>query len=642
MSRNRIICGLLILLTLAVYAQVGGFGFIHLDDYDYVCENPHVHTGLNAGNIAWAFTEAHSANWHSLTWLSLMADAQITRWIGGDPTTDAAVFHLTNLILHLANVLLVFAALNLMTRASWRSAIVAALFAVHPIHVESVAWIAERKDVLSTLMWWLTILAYAKYTRGRSYTWYCVSAGFLVLGLLAKPMLVTLPLVLLLLDVWPLRRLRVPAIESESSDSGFPQVSWRVALLEKLLLMVIVAVAAVLTVHIQKQAGAMQGTFVFDLSVRLSNAMVAYVAYLGKLLWPFGLAPFYPHPYIVPPRTLSDAAVGTSVALLLALTIVLATLSWRARRAEWLIGWLWYLGTMVPVIGVIMVGEHALADRYAYVTFIGLYIVLVWGAGVMLDRFAAPRAVAGVLAAGVIVLLAARSIDQAHAWRNSIALFGHTLDVTQYNWKAHNSLADALIQASDDDTPSDRRERLLKSIEHTREALHLRPSYVEPMVNKADAHVALGQIGTALAIYERASETDPENAGLYCGWGIALAKLDRHDDAAEKLHRALEIAPSHFRATEALVEVYSAQGHYQDALDISEPTVAMMAAPSDTLLEMLAIAYAKSGRFDDAVRAAERALASLPRGTSPQRVAELDRRLTQFRAGRLSDIEGDP
>ncbi|MAE60653.1 MAG: hypothetical protein CMJ49_04755, partial [Planctomycetaceae bacterium] len=256
--RSRLICGALILLTLIVYWRVVSFEFIHFDDADYVCKNPHVYTGLTADNIIWAFTKSHVANWHSLTWVSLMIDAQITRWIGNDPTehNHAHVFHATNLLLHVANVLLVFAVLNLMTHAPWRCACVAAIFAVHPIHIESVAWVAERKDVLSILFWWLAVGAYVRYTTHRSYAWYALVAVFLVMGLLAKPMLVTLPFALLLLDVWPLNRLKLPGIHIQPDTTHSTTTTWTRAVIEKLPLLLIAGAAIALTIHVQKHAGA--------------------------------------------------------------------------------------------------------------------------------------------------------------------------------------------------------------------------------------------------------------------------------------------------------------------------------------------------------------------------------------------------
>ena len=554
--RNWIICGALTVLTLIVYRTVVGFEFVHLDDLDYVVENAHVHTGITPDNFRWAFTEVHSGNWHSLTWVSLMIDAQITIWLGQDPTVHAAVFHGTNLLLHLANVLLVFAVLNMMTRAPWRCAMVAGLFAVHPIHIESVAWVSERKDVLNTLFAWLSIWAYVRYTRARSVFWYITAAMLFVLGLLAKPMLVTLPCVLLLLDIWPLRRVKLPFMNVQHRPSDSSVATWRRAILEKAPLLAIVAGAIMLTVVAQRHAGAMGGTDEFGLDVRLSNAVVAYAAYLGSLFWPIELAVFYPHPYLVPPRTLSDDTIYGAIALLLIVTVGLVLMAWRLRRTELLVGWLWFAGTMVPVIGIIMVGEHAHADRYAYLPFIGLYIILVWGAADLIHLLFRRRLVGTLVAVSVsaviLISLVARSADQVSHWRSSVALFNHALRVTDYNWKAHDSLACALLDHAWEADGDQRRDLLRLCIVQAQSSVNIYPHYGRPLIVWGCALVELGQPEAALPILERALKTKQAGAGAYRSYGIALAMTGRRARAIHMLNHALRLNPNDEAAKKAL------------------------------------------------------------------------------------------
>ena len=532
MRQNIVICALLVLATFILYRQVVTFEFVNHDDPQYVYLNPHVHTGLTFQNIQWAFTEPHAANWHALTWLSLMLDAHITRGLGNDPTHAAAVYHATNLLLHIANVLLIFAVINMMTRAPWRSAVVAALFALHPIHIESVAWISERKDVLSTLFWWLTIWAYVHYTRTRSITWYVTTAALLILGLLAKPMLVTLPCVLLLLDIWPLQRLKVPLINFGPYPPHSALATWRRAIFEKLPLLAIIAAAVALTLHVQSQAGATHVSFDADLSMRFANAVIAYGKYLGKLFWPFALAVFYPHPAAVGARTIDPFAVGLAIIILALVTVTLINVAHLSRRGYPLIGWLWFLGTMVPVLGIIQVGDQAMADRYAYVTFPGLYILLVWSASDLLRHFRAPRLVAPLLTAVILIALAARSGDQLPHWRNSEALFQHALAVTTDNCPANFVLAVTYIEKSFDETGQTRIQLLHRSMDHARAAVDIDPSHFKSLIQ----------------------------------WGSALYQLGHDAQAIEKLHQATVVSHNNPHAVEALVCNLFLLNRYPDAI----------------------------------------------------------------------------
>jgi hypothetical protein len=406
----------LALLTLAAWLPALRNGFVNLDDPYYVTANPRVLQGITRAGIAWALTAKVASNWHPLTLFSHMLDGQL---YGLKP----AGHHATSLLLHLANVLLLFEVLRRMTGAAGRSAAVAALFAVHPTRVESVAWIAERKDVLSALFWILAMGAWARYARRPSIGRYGLVAFLMILGLMAKPMVVTLPFALLLLDVWPLDRL---------------PLGWRRLGVEKLPLLALSAASSLITLRYQEMS--LAPLEVVPWSLRAANALVAYAAYLGKLFWPTRLAIFYPIPPVIPAWKIAGAAL-----LLIAIT---ALAVWRARREPWLLtGWLWFLGTLVPVIGLVQVGRQAMADRYTYIPSIGLFLALVW---TLAELARAHRAALAATAGIVILALAVATRVQVGYWADSATLFRHALTATDDgNYLAHIGLGKALMGEKD-------------------------------------------------------------------------------------------------------------------------------------------------------------------------------------------------
>ncbi len=406
----------LALLTLAAWLPALRNGFVNLDDPYYVTAQPHVLPGITRAGLAWAWTAKVASNWHPLTMLSHMLDCQL---FGLDP----AGHHATSLLLHLANVLLLFAVLWRMTGAAGRSAAVAALFAVHPTHVESVAWVAERKDVLSALFWLLAMGAWERYARAPSIGRYLLVALLMALGLMAKPMVVTLPFALLLLDVWPLGRL---------------QLGWKRLTIEKIPLLALSAASSLITLRYQQTSLAPLG--VVPWSLRAANALVSYAAYLGKLFLPRHLAVFYPIPLAIPAWKVAGAA--------LLLTALTALAVWRARREPWLlVGWLWFLGTLVPVIGLVQVGRQAMADRYTYIPSIGLFLAVVWS---LAELGKAHRAALAATAGIVILALAAITWTQIGYWSDSATLFRHALAATgDDNYLAHIGLGKALMGEKD-------------------------------------------------------------------------------------------------------------------------------------------------------------------------------------------------
>ncbi|HWN40633.1 MAG TPA: glycosyltransferase family 39 protein [Thermoanaerobaculia bacterium] len=447
----------LVLLTLAVYLPVLTHGFIRFDDPVYVTRNPWVKAGLTWDGIVWAFTANVASNWHPLTLLSHMLDCEL---FGMDPLGH----HLTSLLLHTASVVLLFEAFRRMTGAVWRSAAVAALFAIHPTHVESVAWIAERKDVLSGFFWMLTLLAWAFYVRQPSPKRYAAVALSLAAGLLSKPMVVTLPFVLLLLDVWPLRR----------------EIPRKIRIKEKLPLFALVAASCVATVI--AQSGAIGMASQFPMKLRLANAVLSYVAYLGKTLFPSRLAVFYPMPTEFPAWKVAGAA------LLLACLTVLAL---RAGRYV-TVGWLWYLGTLVPVIGIVQVGGQAMADRYTYLPTIGLFLIAVWGF---------PRRAVWI---PILLALAIATRLQLRHWQNSESLFRHAAAVTERNFIAHLNLAQ--IHAN-------RGERG-PALEHFRTTLEIRPGMWQAQASLGNTLRRWGRPDKALPHLRNAVRLRPHDPRL--------------------------------------------------------------------------------------------------------------------------------
>jgi protein O-mannosyl-transferase len=553
MRRELAIVVLLVVATLAVYAQVTRHDFVNYDDPDYVSGNSVVRAGLTRAGVTWAFTTGHAGNWHPLTWLSHMLDAQLYE-------TSPGGHHVTSVLLHTANTLLLFAFLRGTTGAVWPSATVAALFALHPLHVESVAWLAERKDVLSTFFWMLTLLAYAWYARRPGLARHLGVLVLLACGLMAKPMVVTLPLVMLLMDVWPLGR---------TTSVGN-------RLLEKVPFLILVIVSAVVTFVVQLHGGAVATADSLPFGTRLANALVSYVAYLGKMLYPVGLVIFYPH---VPlPRW---QVVAAAVALLFASWLVLRA----APRRPWLlVGWLWYVVTLLPVSGIVQVGDQAMADRFTYVPLIGPFIMLAWAGAELTRRRPSTK---WITAASSVLLLAgcaASSARQLRYWRDSVALFEHAIAVIPDNYVAQFSLANALAeQGKFDDAIAHynaalrakpdlakaqsnlgavlaREGRTQEAVAHYVEALRLNPDLVEAHNNLGAALAGAGRIDEAIAQYQDALRLKPDYPDAHANLGMALASQDKIDLAIAHYQEALRLDPNHPGARYNLARALAARG----------------------------------------------------------------------------------
>jgi tetratricopeptide (TPR) repeat protein len=532
----------LLVSIVAVYAQTAHFDFVNFDDPEYVAQNLHVRSGLTAPDIGWAFTSGEAANWFPVTWLSHMLDCQLFGLRSG-------WHHLTNVWFHALATLLLFAFLDRATKARWRSALVAFLFALHPLHVESVAWIAERKDVLSAFFWFLTLYAYVGYTERPDGKRYALTLGAFCLGLMAKPMAVTLPFVLLLLDVWPLRRM---------------QTMRRRAVWEKAPFFAAAVIVGLVTYLVQRASGAVQAVSAFPIALRVENALISYVIYIAKMFWPSGLAVFYPYPLRVPVWEAVSAAIG--------IVGVTALVLRSFRNYPYLsVGWFWYVGTLAPVVGLIQVGAQARADRYTYIPLTGVFIMLVWGAADVARRW--PRARTGVLVlagAGCSSCFALTAAQIEH-WRDSESLFRHALDVTHANYVAQHNLGVALSE-----TP----EKLPEAIQHLDAAVRIQPNSVRARTDLGNALANTpGRLEEAVAQYRAALRIAPDAAITHNDLGNTLLKMQGHvTEAIAEYRKALRLKPDYAEAHNDLGSALAeAPGRLPEA--ISEFQTALLIDP---------------------------------------------------------------
>jgi Tfp pilus assembly protein PilF len=552
--------------VLAVFWPALGHDFVNYDDDLYVTRNPWVQQGLTGASVRWALTTDAASNWHPLTWLSHQLDWEL--W-GPAPRGH----HATSVALHAVNTLLLFGLLGAMTASPWRSALVAALFGLHPLHVESVAWVAERKDVLSACLWLLTTLAYVAYARRPGGVRLLAVTLGLTLGLMAKPMVVTLPFTLLLLDYWPLGRWR--------HARDLRPLVW-----EKLPLFVLVAVASVVTWRVQHAAGAV---IPLPLENRVGHAVVTYVAYLWKMLWPASLAPMYVHP--------GSEAPGRVFACAVLLALVTAVAVWQRRsRPFLLVGWLWYLGTLVPVIGLVQVGATAMADRFTYIPLIGVFVALAW----LVPVSPAPRPVAAA-AVAVLALLAVRARAQVGVWRDSATLFAHALSVDEGNPLAHVNLAVELDARGDANGAA----------AHLERALVLRPDMLTARIALGNNLVRRGRADEAIAQYRAAIASDPTSARALNNLGWLQLQLGRLDEAIDSLERALRIDPGLATAHNDLGMARARRGESAAARAHFERAVAADPGYADAHNNLAAMLLSE-GRVDEAVAHAERAIAARP------------------------------
>ena len=542
----------LAIATLSIYWQVHNFAFVSFDDNVYITENEYVQQGINRDNLIWAFNPSKSdgqAYWHPLTWLSHMLDCQMFG-------LNSGAHHLMNLGFHIVNAILLFLALYLMTGAPWKSAFVAALFALHPINADSVAWVSERKNLLSTTFWMLTLLAYIRYARKPEIFRYFMIFCALALGLLAKPMLVTLPCVLFLLDYWPLGRInigqQITTANDPNSGPTFKTVGISRLFIEKIpFLALSIATIALAVISIQVNANnQLIDTSAVPMKLRIGNAMVSYVAYLGKMVWPAQLAVFYPFPKII--------SLWQSFGAALFLIMVSALIVTNARKSPWLAtGWLWYLGTLLPVIGLVQGGLWpALADRWAYVPFIGIFIILAWGVPAFIPECKLKKLGIGLTAATLLFCLSIATWIQAGFWKNSQTLFSHALAVTSGNYIAHNNLGNALF----------RQGRITEAAYQFGQSIKIQPDHAKAHYNLANALRELDKTDKAITHYLQAIDINPNYEKACNNLASLLLDLGRTDEAITYYKRTLLIDPHFPEAEYNLANAYKKIGHIDKAI----------------------------------------------------------------------------
>ena len=535
---------MLFLVTAAVYFRAAYFPFALIDDADYASNNFRVTSGLSLDSLQWAFTTFHAGNWHPVTWLSLMADSQL---FGTGPMG----FHLLNVMLHSVNAALLFFLFTSMTGALWRSAFVAAFFALHPLHVESVAWIAERKDVLSMFFFLLTLISYSSYVQKAKRSRYFYSLAAFALGLMAKPMLVSAPFVLLLLDVWPLERFitrasDMPAAGLKEQETGRVNEGTARLLLEKIPFLILSGISAVLTW--QAHSAYMTTATDLPIALRVTNALWAISGYLRKLFLPFDLAMFYPFTPV--PLWKAGAAA-----------LLLGGICWMvgkkfARYPYLAVGWFWYLVTLVPVLGLVQVGNQAMADRYCYLPQLGLFVMLSWGGAELAARCARLTKTIALSAAGVILLMSVLTEIQLGYWRDNVTLSKHALDVTGDNYFAHMTLGLAYEKMGQKEL----------AVAHFREALRINPADSQSLFNLGLSLANSGRPAESLSYFEKALRITPQCANMHYGLGATLGRLGKTEEAIGEYRRALLIEPDNVRCLNNIGTALAQQGRYAEAI----------------------------------------------------------------------------
>jgi len=566
----RLIYPALAIVTLVVFGQVCQNDFVGYDDPYYVTNNPHVKYGISPDSVVWAFTTTLSANWYPLTWLSHMLDCQL---FGLKPLWH----HLTSIILHTANTLLLFWILKRTTGKIWASAFVAAAFAVHPLRVESVAWIAERKDVLSGLFWMLTIASYIRYTEHPGIGRYLLIILAFGLGLMAKPMLVTLPFVLILLDYWPLGRLQWG---HRCGHQGQPA---RRLIAEKIPLFILSAASSIAAYVIQQSAGAMELGKSYPLNIRISNAAVSYIAYIGKLIYPSRLAVLYPYPA-------DSLPLWQPIVSFLMLIFISAGVIYTARRYL-IMGWFWYIGTLVPVIGLVQIGNQMMADRYTYLPSIGIFIMVAWGAAELLAKWRFREIVLGICAGITLAALSICTLRQIRYWKNSSALYERAISVTENNYIMHCNYGVSLSREGRDDEALNhfskslqinpqyhyiyycigtvflKQDKFTEAVEYFNKAIRLRPNYYKAYFDLGTAFSKQGRTDLAIENWKKALSLKPENQYASYNIGVAMTEQGRYEEAIHYLNAAVRISPDWAEAYYKLGRAFYLQGNRESAVE---------------------------------------------------------------------------
>ncbi|MDB6025881.1 MAG: Tetratricopeptide 2 repeat protein [Verrucomicrobiales bacterium] len=598
----------LVILTLWLYLPVRSYEFLNYDDPDYVSQNPHVQAGLHWETVKWAFTHSYAFNWHPVTWISHMLDCQ---FFG----PNAGAHHLVNVAFHVANTLLLFLLLRKMTKAVWPSAFVAAFFAFHPLHVESVAWVCERKDVLSTFFWLLTTWAYVSYVhrkgegkQSRGIVWYGIALLCFALGLMSKAMLVTLPFTLLLLDFWPLSRFS-PDDTTQSRPSRL--------VLEKAPFFLLAIGSSVVTFFVQRTEGAVANTQTFPVGLRIANTFISYLRYLENTIWPKGLMIFYSYPLTWPAWQ-----VTTAVVILLAISAIVI---WKVRQLPFLfVGWFWFVGTLVPVIGLVQVGIQSLADRYMYVPLIGLGMMIAWGLWKLATTL---RRGGQVVAIGIFVLINAACFfgtrQQLRYWQNSITVFEHAADVLPGNVMAHVMAGNAYNDREDAD----------RAIFHYTEALRVSPNFAEVYYNLGNLLVGKKQFDDAVQCYQKALQLKPGYVDAHANLAYALSAQHKTAEALAQEEAALKLRPGDPTLLRNMAVDLIELKRFDDAERVL--TQALQVQPEDAIFnKLLGDLFMAKGNFKEAVPRYRRALELQPTLTeAQQRLDYVLRRLSEVKKG---------
>ena len=556
-------CICFVAAILAVYWLVYSYDFVKYDDQVYVTNNANIQSGLNWKSICWAFTTGYASNWHPVTWLSHILDYQLFG-------SRAGGHHLTNILFHILNTIVLFYVLMRMTGAIWPSAFVAAVFALHPLHVESVAWVAERKDLLSTFFWLLTMWAYVRYVENPRLWRYLTAFVLFVLGLMSKPMLVTVPFVLFLLDYWPLGR----------------KFS-RLLLIEKIPFFMCSFASCVVTFLIQQSSGVVAAANVLRPEIKINNAIVSYIAYIIKMIWPSRLAVFYPHPADV--IGLSTIRVTISAFVLLLLSICFICLARRHRFFA--VGWLWYLGTLAPVIGLIQVGMQAMADRYTYMTLTGLFIIIAWSAKEFVPRWRYKNIALAFSAVAALVVLSLISRQQLKYWKNSSALFEHTLRVTKNNYNTFSNYANYLCDSGKFD----------EAIELFNKALIIKPYSATIHSNLGGALLRTGKLQQAAEQFELAIKYKPDFSPAYCNLADVLRRQGRPGEAISYYKQAVKIKPDYVGANLSLAVIFNELKKFDEVIE-SCNKVLEFDRNNVTAHGYLGLALAAAGKTDEAIK----------------------------------------
>jgi len=567
---------LLVVAVIAVFIRSTAFQFVNLDDVDYVTQNPHVMGGLSPENIAWAFTSFHAANWHPVTWISHMIDSQL---FGLNPWGH----HLVSVLLHTANTLLLFFLLSRLSGTLWKCAFAAALFAIHPLHVESVAWVSERKDVLSTMFLLLTLAAYANYVQLRTFRYYCLALLAFALGLMSKPMLVTVPFLLLLMDYWPLGRFTERNSSSDDSVSDQPLIppssTWSI-LKEKIPFLILSMASCIITVLAQSSL-AVISLEELPFSLRAANALVAYSAYIGNMFWPFNLGAYYPFSGVLPLWKVMGASI-------LLLSISMLALKNIKRYPYLAFGWFWYVVTLVPVIGLVQVGAQSMADRYTYIPMIGLFIAIVWGIHDLAETAGATRLVrAG--AAILVLILSVISYRQVGYWKDSEAVFGRALEVTNDNWFAHSLYGVAL----------DEQGKYAQALPHFIKSVQINPNYSKSRYSLGIALKRVGRLDEAIVNYRAAIKIDPGFVAARNNLATALTAKGNFDEAIVLLQQIVQLQPDNVMYRNNLAHALDKKGFLNEAL--VQYLEALRLDPNSALNHRnIGSVYHRLGRFEEA------------------------------------------